>query len=219
MPVRRAMLALIIGTKLYWPTGLGFARYDFLFLAALAIQLAMLVFRLETLAEAKVILIFHVVGTIMEIFKTDVGSWIYPEANVFRIGGVPLFSGFMYAAVGSYLARVSRIFDMRYSHYPPLWATVFLAAAIYVNFYAHHFVADMRTCCSPPPPCCSCVPPCTIACSASGTVCPCSSAFSWSLSSSGLPRTSALGPRAWMYPGQATAGRRCPSTSWAPGTC
>ena len=139
-----AMLALIIGTKLYWPAGLGLARYDFLFLAALAIQLAMLVFRLETLAEAKVILIFHVVGTIMEVFKTDVGSWIYPEASVFRIGGVPLFSGFMYAAVGSYLARVSRIFDMRYSHYPPLWATVFLAAAIYANFYAHHFVADIR---------------------------------------------------------------------------
>ncbi len=139
-----AMLALIIATKLFWPDGIALARYDFLFLAALAIQLSMLVFKLETVAEAKVILIFHIVGTLMEIFKTSAGSWIYPEDSFFRLGGVPLFSGFMYAAVGSYLARVSRIFDMRYSNYPPLWATALLAAAIYANFFAHHFMVDMR---------------------------------------------------------------------------
>ena len=57
---------------------------------------------------------------------------------------MPLFSGFMYASVGSYLARISRIFDMRYTGYPPLSATVLLAAAIYANFFAHHFVLDMR---------------------------------------------------------------------------
>lgn len=139
-----AMLALMLATRLWWPQDAVLDRYDFLFLAALAIQAAMLVFRLETLSEAKVILIFHVVGTAMELFKTSAGSWIYPEDSVFRIGGVPLFSGFMYAAVGSYLARVSRIFDMRYTRYPPLWATVLLCAAIYANFFAHHFVADMR---------------------------------------------------------------------------
>ena len=139
-----AMLGLIIATKLFWPDGVAFARYDFLFLAALAIQLAMLAFRLETLAEAKVILIFHIVGTAMELFKTSAGSWFYPEEAFFRIGGVPLFSGFMYAAVGSYLARVSRIFDMRYTNYPPLWMTVVLCVAIYVNFFAHHFTVDVR---------------------------------------------------------------------------
>ncbi|HEV2504877.1 MAG TPA: DUF817 domain-containing protein [Mesorhizobium sp.] len=139
-----AMLALIMATKFWWPDNAWLARYDFLFLAALAIQLAMLGFKLETWSEAKVILVFHVVGTIMEIFKTSAGSWIYPEEAFFRIGGVPLFSGFMYAAVGSYLARVSRIFDMRYTRYPPLWATALLAAAIYVNFFAHHFTVDIR---------------------------------------------------------------------------
>ena len=139
-----AMLFLIIVTKYAPPDGLGIARYDFLFLAALAIQLAMLVLKLEKPSEATVILIFHVVGTAMEIFKTSAGSWIYPDESFFRIGGVPLFSGFMYASVGSYLARISRIFDMRYTRYPPLPATVLLAAAIYVNFFAHHFVLDMR---------------------------------------------------------------------------
>ena len=138
------MLGLILATKYMPPSALGLARYDLLFVAALAIQLAMLLFRLETWREAKVILIFHLVGTAMEIFKTSAGSWIYPEENLLRIGGVPLFSGFMYAAVGSYLARVSRIFDMRYTAYPPLPATLLLAAAIYVNFFGHHFTVDIR---------------------------------------------------------------------------
>ena len=92
--------------------GIAVARYDFLFLAALAIQLAMLAFKLETVAEAKVILIFHIVGTAMEIFKTSAGSWIYPEESFLRIAGVPLFSGFMYAAVGSYFARI--LADLRH---------------------------------------------------------------------------------------------------------
>ena len=42
----------------------------------------MLAFRLETWEEAKVIFVFHVVGTAMEIFKTSVGSWIYPEPSL-----------------------------------------------------------------------------------------------------------------------------------------
>lgn len=80
----------------------------------------------------------------MEIFKTHVGSWIYPEANIFRIGGVPLFSGFMYAAVGSYMARINRIFDIRLERYPPFPLTFLLAIAIYANFFAHHFMPDIR---------------------------------------------------------------------------
>jgi len=91
-----AMVGLLIATSLWYPRNAPLARYDFLFLAALVIQIAMLTFRLETFEEAKVILIFHTVGTLMELFKTAVGSWIYPEAAIFRIAGVPLFSGFMY---------------------------------------------------------------------------------------------------------------------------
>lgn len=138
------LLALLVGTFLFYPADAALARYDFLVLACLAIQIGMLVFRLETMDEAKVILAFHVVGTIMEIFKTQVGSWAYPEASVLRIAGVPLFSGFMYAAVGSYLARVWRIFDMRFTRYPPLWTTVALAIGVYANFFAHHYLPDAR---------------------------------------------------------------------------
>jgi uncharacterized membrane protein YoaT (DUF817 family) len=138
-----AMLGLILATR-SWPSGLPLARYDFLVVAALLLQGAMLFGRLETIEEAKVILIFHIAGTIMEVFKTGVGSWLYPEPSLLRIGGVPLFSGFMYAAVGSYLMRILRIFDIRFTSYPPLWSTICLAALIYANFFTHHFIPDLR---------------------------------------------------------------------------
>ncbi|MDG6079537.1 DUF817 domain-containing protein [Erythrobacter litoralis] len=138
------LLLLLLATHLFYPDDAPLHRYDFLTLAAIAIQIGMLSFRLETWGEAKVILIFHVVGTVMELFKTAVGSWGYPEASVLHIGAVPLFSGFMYASVGSYIARVWRIFDFHFTHYPPRWATWILAAAIYVNFFAHHWLPDMR---------------------------------------------------------------------------
>lgn len=138
------LLALLLGTHLFYPDSAPLHRYDFLTVAAIAIQAGMLAFRLETWREARVILIFHVVGTVMELFKTQAGSWTYPEASVLHIGAVPLFSGFMYAAVGSYIARVWRIFDFRFSPYPPAWITWLLAAAIYANFFTHHFTIDIR---------------------------------------------------------------------------
>ena len=138
------MVALLIGTHLVYPRDALLARYDFLFLGALGIQAALLVFKLETWEEAQVILCFHLVGTAMELFKTAAGSWIYPEEAIFRLGGVPLFSGFMYAAVGSYIARAWRILDLRFHRYPPRWATVALAVAIYLNFFAHHYMVDLR---------------------------------------------------------------------------
>ncbi len=138
------MLVLLMGTHLLWPDKAPVARYDFLVVAALAIQAGMLLLKLESWEEARVIFVFHVVGTVMELFKTAHGSWIYPEPSLLRIGDVPLFSGFMYAAVGSYIARIQRIFDIRFRHYPPLWTTWLLAAAIYVNFFSHHWLPDIR---------------------------------------------------------------------------
>lgn len=139
-----AMVALIVGTFLWYPRDAVFARYDFLFLMAVAIQIVMLVFKLETFDEAKVILIYHVVGTIMEVFKTGIGSWIYPGASIFHVAGVPLFSGFMYASIGSYIARAWRLFDFRFSRHPPLWSIYLLSLAVYVNFFIDHYAVDLR---------------------------------------------------------------------------
>lgn len=138
------MLVLLLGTHLLYPADAPIHRYDFLTIAAVGIQAAMLALRLESPREAVVICAFHVIGTVMELFKTQAGSWIYPEQSLLHIGPVPLFSGFMYAAVGSYIARVWRIFDFRFSRYPPPRASVLLAVAIYVNFFAHHWLPDVR---------------------------------------------------------------------------
>lgn len=138
------LLAAIIGTKMIWQPGWALQRYDALFIFAIVLQILFLRFRLETWEEARVILLFHLTGTAMEWFKVHAGSWSYPEPGLFKLMGVPLFSGFMYASVGSYMARVIRVFDMRFAPYPPFWATVLLAVAIYVNFFAHHFLPDIR---------------------------------------------------------------------------
>lgn len=138
------MLALLVAARLLYPDDAPLARADALVLAAVAVQVGMLVLRLESLREMGVIALFHVVGTAMEVFKTAVGSWAYETDGILRIGEVPLYTGFMYAAVGSYMVRVMRLFDLRFTRYPPLWATGLLAAAIYANFFTHHFLPDAR---------------------------------------------------------------------------
>lgn len=138
------MLAAIILTSWFWPADTAFARYDFLVLYAIGVQVVFLATGLERPREAWVILVFHVVGTLMELFKIQMGSWAYPEESFLRIGAVPLFSGFMYTAVGSYMARIFRTFDPQFTHYPRRRWTVLLATFIYVNFFTHHFVMDIR---------------------------------------------------------------------------
>ncbi len=139
------LLAVMIGTH-YWYPFSGLHRYDFIFLSAIAFQVFLLAVKLETLRESVVILVFHVVATVMELFKTSdaIGSWTYPEDYIFGIGNVPLFTGFMYSAVGSYIARIWRIFDFQYSSYPSRTASVVLVALIYANFFTHHYIWDFR---------------------------------------------------------------------------
>ena len=138
------MVFLLITSHFLWPHDAALSRYDALVLAAVVLQALFLVTKLERWDEALVILIFHVVGTAMEVFKTAHGSWIYPEPSLLRIGGVPLFSGFMYAAIGSYVARAWRLFEIRFENYPPLWGPWLLALLSYINFFSHHYMPDLR---------------------------------------------------------------------------
>jgi uncharacterized membrane protein YoaT (DUF817 family) len=139
-----AILSVIVATKLFYPDAAALARNDFLVIAAVAIQVVMVATKLETFRELRVIILFHFVGTGMELFKTSVGSWLYEGDGVLQIGGVPLYSGFMYAAIGSYMVRVYRLFDLRFDRYPRLWITAILATLIYLNFFTHHYLPDAR---------------------------------------------------------------------------
>ncbi|MEM9320869.1 MAG: DUF817 domain-containing protein [Pseudomonadota bacterium] len=138
------LMGAIIATRFWYPDWAPVTRYDALVIFAVGTQIALIALKLETLREALVIAIFHAVGTAMEVFKLAQGSWDYPETGVLELGGVPLFTGFMYAAIGSYIARSMRIFEIRVTPYPPFWVTLVLAVLIYGNFYAHHYLPDIR---------------------------------------------------------------------------
>jgi uncharacterized membrane protein YoaT (DUF817 family) len=124
----------------------GLPRYDALLLVARGIQAWMLWAKLETLDELKAICLFHAIGFALEVFKTSQGirSWSYPDFAYTKLFGVPLFSGFMYAAVGSYIIQSWRFMDLKVRHhplYPMAWA---IAIAIYANFFTHHYLGDVR---------------------------------------------------------------------------
>ena len=121
-------------------------RYDFILMAAIVIQAALLITRVETGSEVLVLCLFHLIGLILDLFKThpSVQSWSYPEFAWTKLGTVPLYSGFMYAAVASYMCQSWRIMELRLEHYPARWMSIALCLAVYANFFANHFVYDAR---------------------------------------------------------------------------
>jgi len=124
----------------------GLARYDFLFLSAIAIQLLLVALRLENWREVAVLSLFHLLGMGLELFKTShsVRSWSYPEPAFFHVKTVPLYSGFMYASVASYIMQAWRRFDLRLTHFPNFKLAVGVSVAIYTNFFTNHYTLDVR---------------------------------------------------------------------------
>jgi uncharacterized membrane protein YoaT (DUF817 family) len=124
----------------------GLARYDFIFLGAVIAQVALVALRIESRDEVLTLCAFHLLGIVLEVFKTHpaIGSWSYPEEGFFEIFGVPLYSGFMYASVASYMCQAWRLFDLKLENYPSYAFSVPLSAGIYLNFFIHHFVPDLR---------------------------------------------------------------------------
>ncbi len=139
------LLAFVLTAQLDWPL-LGLYRYDFLLIYALLIQAWLIYFKLETPREVWVITLFHLLAMLMELFLTSpqIGSWQYPEAGVFRILTVPLFAGFMYSAVGSFLARGLRLFGVSFTGLPRLSWLGLLAVLCYLNFFTKYWLPDIR---------------------------------------------------------------------------
>jgi uncharacterized membrane protein YoaT (DUF817 family) len=119
-------------------------RYDFLLVACILMQAFMYFAKLESGLELLVITMFHLLGLLMEIYKVKMGSWYYPEIAYSKVSGVPLYSGFMYASVGSYVCQAWRWFNLRLEHWPGFTMAAGISAAIYVNFFTHHFIYDFR---------------------------------------------------------------------------
>lgn len=124
------------------------SRYDFIFLAAVAFQICALIFRFERPREFLVIILFHILATGMELFKTNpaIGSWTYPglEGTIFALSTVPLFTGFLYSAIGSYISRAFIFLKLKYLNFPAYFHLWIIAVVTYVNFFIHHFFYDVR---------------------------------------------------------------------------
>lgn len=140
-----AVFFVILFSSNYIPLG-NIYRYDFLFVTTVILQVFLVVFKFETKDEAKTIFLFHIIGLGLELYKTHpaIGSWSYPEAGYFKIAGVPLYSGFMYAAVGSYIACAWKVFKLQFSNLPLYRISLLLCFFIYLNFFTNHFFFDYR---------------------------------------------------------------------------
>ncbi len=140
-----SFLALLVVAG-YVAAVIGVPRADVLFLGALLIQAVLIATKLETVDEAKVIVLFHLLGLCLELYKTNpaIGSWTYPAPGHFRIAQVPLYSGFMYAAVGSYIAQSWKVMKLELVKPPSYRWSAVLCAAIYLNFFTNHWVYDVR---------------------------------------------------------------------------
>lgn len=122
----------------------GIYRYDLLFIIAIITQVVLVTLKLETKKEVIFILIFHLLAMCMEIFKVYIGSWIYPSKAILSIYGVPLFTGFMYSAIGSYMVRAWKINEFRFVDLPKQPYLLLLGLLIYLNFFSNHYIVDLR---------------------------------------------------------------------------
>lgn len=136
-------LGLAVSSFVWARFDMPIARYDALLIYVVIVQIAFVAFKLETWRELGVICVFHVLGLALEIFKVSQGSWAYLDAGVVRLGGVPVFSGFMYASVGSYICQAFRRFDLHVDRFR-WWPVSALALAVYANFFTHHYIVDLR---------------------------------------------------------------------------
>lgn len=136
-------IAIFVGLALSQAVPLPIPRYDALLAYGIAVTVVFFLLKLETAREVAVIVAFHALGLALELFKVHVGSWSYPEDAWTKIAGVPLYSGFMYAAVGSYICQAFRRFDLRVNQFRWLPAVI-LATAAYANFFTHHWLPDVR---------------------------------------------------------------------------
>lgn len=140
------LLSIFLLTEVY--TVPLISRYDLIFLAAVGFQICALMFRFEQPREFFVIILFHILATMMELFKTNpaIGSWTYPSAEsaIFILATVPLFTGFLYSAIGSYISRAFIFLKLSYERFPAYFHLWILAVLIYLNFFTHHFFYDIR---------------------------------------------------------------------------
>lgn len=137
-----SIVALLGITKLvHFP---GIARYDLMFVLCILIQGILLLTKLETWKDAGVVALFHVLGLAMETVKVRAGSWSYPEPSLLQIQGVPLYAGFMYGSVASFMCLAWRRLNLRAEHWPSSFSAFVTAMLVYCQFFIHGWSLWLR---------------------------------------------------------------------------
>jgi len=122
----------------------GLHRYDLLLALCFALQVVMYTSGMESRDEVKVIALFHALGLALELWKVHHGSWSYHGDAWTKIAGVPLFGGFMYASVASYICQAWRRLKLQFLRWPPTWVCCLIAFGIYANFFTNRYLPDIR---------------------------------------------------------------------------
>ena len=123
---------------------LPLARYDFLLLWCLGLQAWTIRSGRERGREIVIVAAFHLLGLGLEAYKVRHGSWSYPEPALTKVLAVPLYSGFMYASVASYMLQAKRVMRLELAGMPSRWVLVVGLVAVYANFLMARLFGDVR---------------------------------------------------------------------------
>lgn len=120
-------------------------RYDILFVYAIVIQVLLYKIGFENKRDILVVTIFHLIGLSMELIEVGInGSWSYNSSGIFYIASVPIFTGFMYASIGSYMAKEFKLLKLRMEGMPSNIVLIIFSIAIYANFILNNHIFDYR---------------------------------------------------------------------------
>lgn len=75
--------------------------------------------------------------------KEDSGNKSY-NSGIFYIASVPIFTGFMYASIGSYMAKEFKLLKLRVEKMPSNIVLIIFSIAIYANFILNNHIFDFR---------------------------------------------------------------------------
>ncbi|MDF9867306.1 uncharacterized membrane protein YoaT (DUF817 family) [Bacilli bacterium PM5-3] len=120
-------------------------RYDVLLVYVIIVQFFLYKIGFESKKDILIIFIFHIIGLTMEIIEVSINqSWAYLNPGFFTIFNVPIFTGFMYACVGSYISKTLDILDISLSFFPERINVIILSILIYLNFIFNNYIYDLR---------------------------------------------------------------------------
>ncbi|MEO0343657.1 MAG: DUF817 family protein [Pseudomonadota bacterium] len=132
-----AFLVAIAGSAAIWQEDWALARNDALFGVGVALVLLVFMLGVNRGFDAVPMVFVFALGIGLELQKTGIGAWAYADDGTLMLGAKPLFVGFMYASVASYVIRALRLKGLQVLHLPH-WGWAALGGIV---LYGAYFLA------------------------------------------------------------------------------